>query len=160
MNWEALGATADMIGSLGVIVTLGYLAVQIRQNTRSVRGAAYQSIIESIASANDMLANNPQLSGVFRAGQEGTSELTEDETRTFHHLMNSFVRRFENVHLQDSRGLLEREDWSGFLESGLNLLSKKGAGAWWRQNAWRYNTPFVDFINVGLTARRVENRTD
>ena len=108
MNWEALGAIADIIGSLGVIVTLGYLAVQIRQNTSSVRGAAYQSIIESVASANDLLASNPQLSGVFRTGQEGTPELSEDEKRTFHHLMNSVVRRFENVHLQDSRGLLER----------------------------------------------------
>ena len=153
MNWEALGAIADVIGSFGVIVTLGYLALQIRQNTSSVRGAAYQSIIESLTSANDMLASNPQLSGVFRARQHGTSALSEDETRTFHHLMTSFIRRIENVHLQDKRGLLEREDWSGFLESAINLLSKKGAGAWWKENAWRFNAPFVAFINARLAAR-------
>jgi hypothetical protein len=28
MNWEALGVIAEALGALGVIATLGYLAVQ------------------------------------------------------------------------------------------------------------------------------------
>jgi len=32
MNREALGALAEMVGAAGVIVTLGYLAVQIRRS--------------------------------------------------------------------------------------------------------------------------------
>ena len=36
MDWEAIGAVGEVLGALGVIVTLGYLAVQIRQNTRSM----------------------------------------------------------------------------------------------------------------------------
>ncbi len=40
MNWEALGAIAELIGGLGVIATLAYLAIQIRQNTRSMRWPA------------------------------------------------------------------------------------------------------------------------
>ncbi len=30
MNWEAIGAVGEVLGAIGVIVTLGYLAVQIR----------------------------------------------------------------------------------------------------------------------------------
>ena len=33
MNWEAIGAVGEVLGAVGVILTLGYLAVQIRQNT-------------------------------------------------------------------------------------------------------------------------------
>jgi hypothetical protein len=33
MNWEAIGAIGEVLGALAVIVTLVYLAVQIRQNT-------------------------------------------------------------------------------------------------------------------------------
>ncbi len=36
MNWEALGAIAELVGAVGVIATLGYLAIQIRQNTAVV----------------------------------------------------------------------------------------------------------------------------
>jgi hypothetical protein len=37
MNWEALGAIGEIVGTVAVVVTLGYLAVQIRQNTRTMR---------------------------------------------------------------------------------------------------------------------------
>jgi len=37
MNWEAIGALADLIGGAGVILTLVYLAVQVKQNTQSMR---------------------------------------------------------------------------------------------------------------------------
>ncbi len=34
MNWEAIGAIGEVLGAAGVIITLAYLAVQIRQNSR------------------------------------------------------------------------------------------------------------------------------
>ncbi len=33
MNWEAIGAIGEVLGALVVVITIGYLAVQIRQNT-------------------------------------------------------------------------------------------------------------------------------
>ncbi len=33
MNWEAFGAIAEMIGGVAVLVTLVYLALQVRQNS-------------------------------------------------------------------------------------------------------------------------------
>lgn len=52
MNWDALGAIAEIVASIGVIGSLAYLAVQIRN----------QTIESSLASGNE-LAN--QLSQVF-----------------------------------------------------------------------------------------------
>ncbi len=43
MNWDAIGAVGDMVGALAVIVTLAYLALQIRASTRE--SAANQSSI-------------------------------------------------------------------------------------------------------------------
>ncbi len=36
MSWEAIGAIAELVGALAVVLTLIYLAIQIRQNTRSM----------------------------------------------------------------------------------------------------------------------------
>ena len=33
MNWEATAAVAELLGALGVIATLAYLAVQIRHSS-------------------------------------------------------------------------------------------------------------------------------
>ena len=37
MNWEAVGALAEGLGAIGVIVSLLYLASQVRTNTRASR---------------------------------------------------------------------------------------------------------------------------
>ena len=30
MNWEAIGAVGEVLGAIAVVITLGYLAVQVR----------------------------------------------------------------------------------------------------------------------------------
>ena len=52
MNWPAVNAVAQIVAAGGVISTLIYLAVQIRQDTRSIRRAAFQGLINHIAGIN------------------------------------------------------------------------------------------------------------
>jgi hypothetical protein len=40
MNWEALGAIANLLAAIGVIATLVYLSIQIRQNNKQLCAAA------------------------------------------------------------------------------------------------------------------------
>ena len=42
MNWEALGAIGEIVGAVAVILTLGFLAVEIRQSRKVVRRSACQ----------------------------------------------------------------------------------------------------------------------
>ena len=55
MNWEAIGAVGEVFGALGVIATLGYLAVQIRQNTKTVRTSTYQAVLDSSRSDTELI---------------------------------------------------------------------------------------------------------
>ena len=41
MNWEAVGAVGEILGASGVIITLVYLASQLRQNTKALHSASY-----------------------------------------------------------------------------------------------------------------------
>ena len=34
MNWEALGAIAELLGAVSVLLTLIYLAIQVRENSK------------------------------------------------------------------------------------------------------------------------------
>ena len=36
MNWDALGAIAELLGAIAVFLTLAYLAVQISQNSKAL----------------------------------------------------------------------------------------------------------------------------
>ena len=39
MNWEAIGAVGEVLGAVAVVLTLIYLSLQIRQNTKAMKGA-------------------------------------------------------------------------------------------------------------------------
>jgi len=43
---EALANVGEFVGAIGVIVTIGYLAVHIRQNTKAVRTSSYHQAAE------------------------------------------------------------------------------------------------------------------
>lgn len=44
MNWEAIGATGEIVGAAAVVITLACLAIQIRNSTRIARSAVRQVI--------------------------------------------------------------------------------------------------------------------
>jgi len=48
VNWEAIGAIGDFVSGVGVILTLGYLAVQVRSSTKALRGQAQREIGRNI----------------------------------------------------------------------------------------------------------------
>ena len=43
MNWEITGAISELIGAIAVVVSLLYLAKQIKQNTASTEATGFQA---------------------------------------------------------------------------------------------------------------------
>ncbi|MFP6780387.1 MAG: hypothetical protein VCB59_01710 [Gammaproteobacteria bacterium] len=47
MSWEAISGIAETVGAFGVIVSLIYVGVQIRQNTIASRVSNYQQWVDT-----------------------------------------------------------------------------------------------------------------
>ena len=76
MNWDAIGAVGEIIGALAVVFSIAYLAIQIRQNAKSLQSTVEQSISNQFSSttANASMSNIPGL--IIRASKDpsGTRE--------------------------------------------------------------------------------------
>ena len=59
--FEDLGNLGDFVGGIGVMITLAYLAVQIRRNTRALRSNTHQAMMDSGHSINTTLTEHPEL---------------------------------------------------------------------------------------------------
>ena len=46
MNWEAIGAIGEVIGAAAVVITLVYLAIQIRQSNQTNASGIRQSFYD------------------------------------------------------------------------------------------------------------------
>ena len=72
MTLSDLGNIGEMLGGVAVLVTLVYLALQIRQNTRTMRSAAHHSANQLGVQINLVLGMNPAVARVLMAGPAKT----------------------------------------------------------------------------------------
>ena len=107
MNWEAVGAIAETVGAIGVILSLVYLSVQIRSNTEQLRFSARQSVAESLDRAFDPIYAEPCLS-IWQKGHNNIDELTEAERLVFNGLMARQAHNYSNMLDAQNANLIER----------------------------------------------------
>jgi len=60
MNWEALGAIAELLGAIAVFAALAYLAVEIHQSNIVTREQAQHHMLQNQPSYLDRLAASPE----------------------------------------------------------------------------------------------------
>ena len=61
MNWEAFGAIGEVVGAIGVILTLGFLALQIRQNTKGLVAETEMQMNFKLADWFSRIGSDPEL---------------------------------------------------------------------------------------------------
>ena len=121
MTLEDLGNLGDFLGGIGVVVTLLYLAVQmrhnseqLRQNTKAVQSAAYQTAAQSIREYNSLWVPNRELAEVMWAAHDGLDALDDVDIMRLAGLTQTMFRSFENVFEQYRAGMITAEQWQGW----------------------------------------------
>lgn len=64
MSIQDWGAIGEILGAVGVILTLLYLAIQIRQNTHATRAASHHAVTDSLNQGNIAIAQNAELAQI------------------------------------------------------------------------------------------------
>ena len=90
MNWDAIGAVGEIVGASAVVLSLAYLAVQIRLQNRESRASTVTHLTEQWNSATLAVAQNGELAKVWTAGLRGEA-LPEDERARFFGLCSSVL---------------------------------------------------------------------
>lgn len=150
---QDLGNIGAFLGGIGVVVTLAYLAIQIRKNTQSVRSSALHSISTSISEFMDRIAQDPALTKLWFDGRSGTVELSDADRQRHNLLLMSLVRRWENAYHQNRAGMLESASWSGMREGLALVVSPPGAQAWWKNAQSLFSPDFVAFAERAFGSR-------
>jgi hypothetical protein len=68
MNWEAISAIGQIVGAIGVIISVIYLALQVRSNARQTRLASMGSMSGAFNQWLQSLAGNPQIGDLYYRG--------------------------------------------------------------------------------------------
>ena len=147
MTIQDLGNIGDFLGGLGVVVTLLYLARQIRQNTKSVESAAFQAVTRDVADSIAELSRDPELSRIVFDGLREFESFSREDRRRFATYMASLLRRYENLLEQTRLGNIEPASWEGVAREFTRLFALPGTRAWWSRGRVAFNQALCEHIN-------------
>lgn len=146
MNWEAFGAIGEFVGAIGVIASLLYVGVQVRQNTRSVRAATYDSLVRSNGEWLKALIADPDLASGFEVAVADWGNVDEVERPRTMYLITQLFRHWENAYFQYRQGTLAPAMWRTWERIILSYFHQPGLQQWWRLRRAAYSEEFRDFL--------------
>ncbi len=147
MNWEAIGAIGEVLGAAGVIITLAYLAVQMRQSNRLAKRAAVQGVLEGRAEMNRFIASDPVLTELFWRGMESSDEFVDEgERRRFATVFSTMSRHYEAIYLDNQEGLLPPGVWRSQESSMKRIMSMPGAQRLLRELESDFDEAFIRHV--------------
>jgi hypothetical protein len=143
VNWEAIGALAELAGALGVIASLVYLAIQIRQNTHSAREASWHSVLRDLQQFRSLIAQDPEVARVYREGLRGLQSLNDDDRWRFGALMQYLYSVFELAFHTRYESLIQQDvlAWTAV---------RPGARDWWNKAKRLYSPDFQHIVDETL----------
>ena len=154
MNWDAMGALGEVIGAIAVVVTLVYLAAQIRQNNRLLSSGSRQALV-----ANDVtsLSANIHFPEVFARYVSREPLSPEDQLRlSFMFALDLRNREFE--YFQYVNGLLDEETWMSYRQVILINHSSKLGRKWWDQIGRSFVDPkFAEQVDDLLRSAKADD---
>jgi hypothetical protein len=135
VNWEAIGAVGEILGAIAVLITLVYLATQIRQNTAQQRREELVSIQHG---QNAVVAQlqDPRVLGAYVRTAEDRSPTIQDRGTAFSWIVQ-YLNHFWLVHELHRNGALDEEQyqlWTGF---AVAIVAPKGVRRWWDEENGR-----------------------
>ena len=145
MSWSDLASLAEIIGAIAVVITLIYVAKEIRQNSRALGIAALRDTTAQWNDWSDMLAGSGDLADIVARASQSGDQLSESEMLRFGAFVQSF---FDNVESYRSLVIVHR------VEKDLDVLERivgrricnPGFARWWDQNTADYDDDFVAWI--------------
>ena len=147
MDITTLAAWGEFLGGLAVVVSLIYLATQIRQNSRLLRVSTAAVVSDASTSVTSLVAQDPEMARIFVEGQVDRGALSEADRRSFDPIVSMvFSARCLEYHLWQEGAVIPIL-WETRRRQMAWFLSNPGIQQWW--STWRgtFDDDFGDFVD-------------
>lgn len=144
MNWDAIGAIAEVLGAVAVVVSIIYLARQVRQGVNSIDNATFS---ETATSWRECLGLTTQHTEEFLRGLTQYPSMPPVDKWKFSSVMHGQMSNFENFHLKWQKGWLDEEQADRWRHLVIWYLAWPGVEQWWEQFSQIYTAQFQEHVS-------------
>ena len=141
MNWEAIGAVGEVLGAGAVMITLGYLAVQIRQSTQAMQNSALGATLDFHGNFD----RNERYIALLMKSQR-KEELTPEDRAHMVERFLTIMRELESIWYQRQQGTLSPEQFQQHLDLLRWATSTPEARLMWVHLAPTFDPAFCSLV--------------
>ena len=146
MNWDAIGAIGEIVGAIAVVITLIYLAAQMRVNTAAVNRTATQNILQGRADLSFYIANDKEITALLWNGADDPDSLTSEEWQRFFFVVSGAVRTMELGFIDYEKGRMEEDEWLGQSNAILFWFPRPGFRKWVQEYGQTLTPGFRNYV--------------
>ncbi len=165
MSLNDLGNIGEFVGAIGVVASLIYLAVQIRQstaqmkhNTEAFRMSSLESSLESASRIREIFILNPDIAELYVEGLNRYSELDAPQRFRFAMLLRNIFGALQAGYVRHLKFESDPTDFENNIQMIDNMLAARGVREWLEKNQSDWRPEFWDLVNQRLT--RVKEEKD
>lgn len=153
MTLSELSDLAQVLGAVAVIVSILYLALQIRQNTRALRLSVHHALSDSHSHYNILLAQNSELANLFRTGAADLAALSAEDRHQFDRLLWHVFIQIEDAYYHRQEGALPGPLSERFSKVLPTWLDQPGLRSWFESQKHVMSDDFVRYVQVDVLPR-------
>jgi hypothetical protein len=147
VDLDTLAKVSDFVGGIVLVISLVYLAYQVRQNTQSLRSENYARVLERMSTVQAQLSMDADLHHVFMVGAEDPARLSRAERLRFSWALYELFGAGEFMFHQSREKALPPEVWARWEAAIGWWLSHPGMRAWWTAKPAPLASDFEEFAD-------------
>ena len=147
MAWEIAASVAEIVGALAVVVSLIYLAREVRQNTVASRATMHQQYIDAQMNANRGVSDDPEISTLIANANKDYELLSESELIRLQFVFWNHFNQWHLAFTTQKHSMLETEmfdvvtrGYSGYIQSSVAFRNM------WKASSFAYDKAFQEHV--------------
>ncbi len=154
MNWDAAGAIGEVVGAAAVVISVVYLAVQVRRQTDQSRLAATRELASQYNNCLDRIIDGEKLGEIWLKAAENYDALPNAERLRMASLYQSLMRSMEQQYIHVKQGNVDPLYFASLNLTYFELLSFPGVQQWWDGSKNMFEDEFRKLVDEKIASAK------
>ena len=151
MNWDAISAVGEIVGAAAVVVTLIYLAIQVKDSAKASRSAAITDATTAMQAFYHELGSNQQACGIWLEGMTNPDAMSKQDQLQFVMLCHSAFVGFQRSFFLVHEGTLDQSLLDSIGTAVVAVKDLPGMDFYWRQRKDFFQKEFIEWVELLMT---------
>jgi len=152
-NWDLarLATFAEIGASIGVMISVVYLAIQIQGSSEQLRAQSYNATLDMLHTPLELTVQDQSLAEIVVRAETDPEALSQAEWQRYSDLQLIRYNAYEHAYYAHLNGELREELWKGIDSILTGRVKGKGFQAFWAQYGDSFPEPFHGYVAAKLS---------